>query len=122
MQNPRSRVPLSCVVAILGLAGVTIGCGDTANPVRPSALSGASGVERLVAQAPGEGRTGGATGPQANTAFPLGGQLAEVRQATVRFHDISAAYAAGYTTEFEPCVEIPGGPVMGVHARNEALM
>lgn len=122
MLNTRSRVPLSCVLAILGLTGVATGCGDTASLVRPSSLSGASGVESLVAQPLGEGETGVATGSQANTAFPVGAELAEVRQATVRFHDISAAYAAGYTTEFEPCVEIPGGPVMGVHARNEALM
>ena len=35
---------------------------------------------------------------------------------------ILAAYAAGYTTQFEPCVENPGVGVMGVHARNEPLM
>jgi hypothetical protein len=49
-------------------------------------------------------------------------ELAAVRAATAKFHDISAAYAAGYTTQFEPCVENPGVGVMGIHARNESLM
>lgn len=53
MQNTRSRTPLGCVVALLGLIGAATGCGDTANPVRPSALAGASGIETLVAQASG---------------------------------------------------------------------
>ena len=122
MQNTRSRGRLGCALAILGLIGVAAGCGETANPVDPSARAGASGIENLVPTLSGHGATAAATGSQASTAFPVGAELAEVRRATVRFHDITAAYAAGYTTEFEPCVEIPGGPVMGVHARNEALM
>jgi hypothetical protein len=48
-------------------------------------------------------------------------ELAAVRRTTNRFHDISEEYAAGYTTQLEPCVAIPGGPAMGVHARNDAL-
>jgi hypothetical protein len=101
---------LTIAACVIGLAAAAPGCNQSTNPVRPSALS--------------EGRTSVATGAgsQANAAFTVGEALAEVRRATVRFHDISAAYTAGYTTEFEPCVEIPGGPVMGVHARNEALM
>jgi hypothetical protein len=110
MLNRSSRSHCFVAACVIGLAAAALGCNQSTNPVRPSALS--------------EGRTSVATtaGSQANAAFAVGEDLAEVRRATVQFHDISAAYAAGYTTEFEPCVEIPGGPVMGVHARNEALM
>jgi hypothetical protein len=44
-----------------------------------------------------------------------------VRQATARFHNVAVAYAAGYTTENEPCVASPLG-TMGVHAPNFALI
>ena len=53
MQNTRSRARLGCVVAILGLIGAATGCGDTANPVRPTAPAGASGIETLAAQPSG---------------------------------------------------------------------
>jgi hypothetical protein len=108
MFNSCSRsIRVAVMAAVLALATA---CADSSNPVRPSALS--------------EDRTSAATtsAVQANSAFPVGGDLAAVRRATVQFHDIAAAYAAGYTTEFEPCVELPGGSVMGVHARHEALM
>ena len=49
-------------------------------------------------------------------------RLAAARAATAKFHDISSAYAAGYTTQFEPCVDNPGVGAMGVHARNEPFM
>ena len=110
MLNRSSRLHCFMAACGIGLAAAAPGCSQPSNPVRPSALS--------------EGRTSVATtaAPQVNAGFPVGEGLADVRQATVQFHDISAAYAAGYSTEFEPCVEIPGGPAMGVHARNEALM
>jgi hypothetical protein len=114
MKNTRSR-PLRCwILTLLPLSGVAAGCSDAAKstPTGPSVLSQSFGSERPVARTPGE----------EEPTFDVGPELAAVRQATVRFHDISAAYAAGYTTEFEPCVEIPGGPVMGVHARHDALM
>jgi hypothetical protein len=53
--------------------------------------------------------------------FPVGPELAAVRRATARFHEVSAAYAAGYTTDTEPCVSSPAG-AMGVHAPNPALI
>jgi hypothetical protein len=110
MLNHSSRSRGLAVACGIGLGAAILGCNQSNNPARPSALSE---VGANVA-AP--------SGSQANAAFPIGAELAEVRRATIWFHDVSAAYAAGYTTEFEPCVEIPGGPVMGVHARHEALM
>jgi hypothetical protein len=48
-------------------------------------------------------------------------ELAQVRRATARFLNIEEAYAAGYTTENEPCVSSPAG-TMGVHAPNIDLI
>jgi hypothetical protein len=114
MENTNSR--LGWVLTLLALIGAATGCGDPATPTvtGPSALSRTLGSESFVAHTSGE---------EEEATFHVGPELAAVRQATVRFHDISAAYAAGYTTQFEPCVEIPGtGLVMGVHARHDALM
>ena len=107
MFNSSSRSIHFAAMCVMAFAAA---CAESSNPARPSPLS-----EKGTTAVTG-------TESQADVAFSVGAELAAVRQATKRFHDISAAYAAGYTTEFEPCVEIPGGPVMGVHARNEALM
>lgn len=110
MVHRSSRSRSFVAACAVGLAAAALGCDQSTNPARPSALSGETSSVATTA------------GSQANATFSVGDELAEVRRATVAFHDISAAYAAGYTTEFEPCVEIPGGPAMGVHARHEALM
>jgi hypothetical protein len=114
MKNTRSRARRCWTLTLLALTGVAAGCGDSAKSTLtgPSVLSRSFGSESPVAHTSGE----------EVATFDVGPELAAVRQATVRFHDISAAYAAGYTTEFEPCVHIPGGPVMGLHARHDALM
>jgi hypothetical protein len=39
-----------------------------------------------------------------------------VKAATARFHSFKKAQAAGYTTEDEPCVALPDGGAMGIHA------
>lgn len=106
MQKQVMPLRISFILAVLGMAGVAIGCSENNDPVGPSSLS--SG---------GAGESSNAAHP-----FPVDPALASVRRATAQFHDISAAYAAGYTTQFEPCVENPGVGAMGVHARNESLM
>ena len=79
-----------------------VGCGELDTPSHPTKVAN--------------------DGTAAEATFSVGPELAEVRAATAKFHDISSAYAAGYSTQFEPCVENPGVGVMGVHARNETLM
>lgn len=55
-------------------------------------------------------------------------QIAEVRQATARFHDINAAFAAGYgqapvvDLQGNACIEQPGEGAMGVHYVNGNLL
>jgi hypothetical protein len=97
------RVRIGFVLAVVGMAVAAVSYGEINDPVRPSPLTG-----------------DGAAG--ADATFPVFPELAAVRNATARFHDISSAYAAGYTTQFEPCVEAPGVGATGVHARNESLM
>ena len=102
-----TRASSTCaVVASLVMASVIVGCGEHHNPARPTP-SANGGIP---------------SSPETAATFPVPAELASVRAATARFHDISAAYAAGYTIEFEPCVAIPGVGVMGIHARNEPLM
>jgi hypothetical protein len=100
------------VVASIAMAGVIAGCGDLDNPSRPT-------------KADSDGSNAASASSNAkspDTTFPVGPELAAVRAATATFHDISAAYAAGYSTQFEPCVALPGVGVMGIHAINQPLM
>jgi hypothetical protein len=112
MKNQVWRLRIYSVLTGLGLAVTVIGCGETSNPVRPTGLPDAASAGAA-----------GATSSEsaASAAFDVGPELAAVRQATARFHDVSAAYGAGYTTENEPCVASPAG-VMGVHAPNFSLI
>jgi hypothetical protein len=49
-----------------------------------------------------------------------GRQLAAVRQATARYHDVNVALADGYVP-VSGCEELPGQGAMGVHYLNPAL-
>lgn len=101
---------LCSVLLTIGLAVGSAGCGQNGSPVRPGQLPG------------GETSATRQGGPSTNDATdPVGPELAAVRQATAPFHDIAVAYAAGYTTEHEPCVASPLG-TMGIHAPNFALL
>jgi hypothetical protein len=64
----------------------------------------------LVSAAPG-----GVTDPEALT------DLAAVRQATARYHDVNRAFADGYVP-FPPCVAVPGLGTMGIHFVNFGLV
>ena len=94
---------------VLVLAGVALGCGEDANPTHPAAAAGDGTISPVMA------------GATLDAPLPVAVQLAAARQATAAFHDVSAAYAAGYSTENEPCVASPEG-VMGVHAPNVSLV
>lgn len=52
---------------------------------------------------------------------PGDSQLAQVRAATARFHDVAVATAEGYVPAGQ-CEEVPGLGVMGVHYVNPALV
>ena len=94
------------VVASLVMAGGSLACGEDATPTRPT-----QAANRATP-----------SGGDAEATFAVGPDLAAVRAATAKFHDITEAYPAGYTIEFEPCVAVPGLGAMGIHARNEPLM
>ncbi|MBI5302783.1 MAG: hypothetical protein HY868_11645 [Chloroflexi bacterium] len=51
---------------------------------------------------------------------PLGAQIAQVRAATVHFHNVATAQAAGYA-QFLDCVSEPGQGAMGIHFVNGNL-
>jgi len=107
-QGPPVR--LCSVLVTIGMAVSSAGCGQNGSPTRPGQHSG--GETSATAQ----------TLPSTiNADDPVGPELAAVRQATAQFHDVVVAYAAGYTTENEPCVASPLG-AMGFHAPNFALI
>lgn len=103
-------VRLCSVLVTIGMAVIPVGCGQNASPTRPAQLSGAGTADTTSVLR-------SASGSNAN----VGPELAAVRQATAQFHDVAVAYAAGYTTENEPCVASPLG-AMGIHAPNFALL
>jgi hypothetical protein len=121
MKEQAWRVRRCVALALLSLTGGSIGCGDISNPTHPSLLSngGTGATSTTGATASTAVMSIHASAPHATSL--VGPELAAVRQATARFHDISAAYAAGYTTENEPCVASPDG-MMGIHAPNFALI
>ena len=99
------------VLTVLGLAVSAFGCTEMKSPTSPAPLIGAaSGAMEFMAHSAASGEA----------TLPIGAELAAVREATAWFHEINEAYAAGYTTENEPCVSSPAG-AMGVHAPNLAL-
>lgn len=51
MRNTSSRVRIAIAVAVLGLIGVAIGCGDNSNPVRPTSVSAEQTAEASAAPA-----------------------------------------------------------------------
>ena len=52
----------------------------------------------------------------------IGAELARVRAATARYHDVEVAIRAGYVAA-SPCVEDPGGAgAMGIHYLNPSLI
>lgn len=65
-------------------------------------------------QAPEAAAAGGA-------ATEMNRQLAAVRSATARFHDVDVALAEGYVSTHE-CASVPGVGAMGVHYVNPPLM
>jgi hypothetical protein len=97
------------VVPLIAIAVAAVGCGQNGSPTAPGPFAGAEPA--ATAQALTAAGSGAAVSPE----------LAAVRQATAPFHDVAVAYAAGYTTEHEPCVASPSG-AMGVHAPNFALI
>ena len=91
--------------AALVIAGTAVAACNLRSPTDPSAAIG----EAPVSVSPPAGD------------FGVNAQLAVVRQATARFHDLSVAQGAGYSIENEPCVAIPAGG-MGIHAPNVPLI
>ena len=91
------RAGITCSVLMLAIAAGA--CSTTTTPTAPSALT------RAVDEA-------------ASATADLQQQLAALRQAVSRFHNIEAAFDAGYILrDNEPCV-----PGMGVHVINEAFV
>lgn len=93
------RPKTMCWMTVVAFGAVLGGCTETRNPVQPSSAGLAAGSQ---------------------VAVGVGPELAEVRAATARFHDVDVASAAGYVFG-EPCVASPAG-AMGIHAPNQALI
>lgn len=93
--------------ALLPLAVLVAAC-STASPTAPSAAEDSNGSAALMTASV----DGGGAASRANVPA----DLAQVRRATARYHDLEVALADGYSIAGEPCV-----PGMGVHAVNASL-
>jgi hypothetical protein len=80
------------------------------------ALAVAAGAAALAGSA--GAMLAGARGASGST---LSRQLQAVKAATARYHSLTQARKAGYTTAGEPCVQSPLG-AMGIHAVNPPLL
>lgn len=60
------------------------------------------------------------TGPAAGQEGAGASELAQVRAATARFHDVAVAEKEGYIP-VSPCEELPGSGAMGIHYLNPPL-
>lgn len=97
MQTHSSTRRIGMALAMAGFAVTTIGCGDVASSTTPTAVASSGGADASVQS-----------------------EIAAVRQATARFHNLSVANDAGYSLAGEPCVASPFG-TMGFHAVNPGL-
>ena len=92
-------------------------CGQGTNPIEPAGVTGVSGAQGAapvtIVTPAGQG------GPS-----EVNSGLAEIRQATARFHDVKKAIEAGYLDPAGlPCDTHPAGAgIMGIHAANVALI
>ena len=108
------------ILVTIGMAVSSAGCSQSGSPTSPGQVPGAdASATSSVLPSTAQLRAIGAGGTDADEH--VGPELAAVRQATAQFHDVAVAYAAGYTTENEPCVASPLG-AMGFHAPNFALL
>ena len=94
-------------VAAAGIAAVAISC--TSRP-QPTGASADVSHAHLVATGSGE------------PTPDLGPKMAELRQATVRYHDFAAAQADGYTIKVTGCMQDAARGGMGYHYAKEALI
>jgi hypothetical protein len=101
MTNTSSRGFASALVL---LSAVLVACEPHAEPVEP-VLAPTFGV------ADGTG-----------AAIRDGGNLAELRQVTARFHSLEAAMEAGYETQITPCWAHHSAGAMGYHYGNTDLL
>jgi hypothetical protein len=97
--------------ALLGAALVLGACERT-----PTQLADAP-----PAAAPNRGPAAEAAKEKTRADADANRQIAEIRQATARYHNIVVAIADGYVP-ISPCVEAPGVGGMGIHYANPALM
>lgn len=96
----RTRLSVIAVVAV-SVAGCSESPASLVSPAAPSSLGASTAVKP--------------------TLPTLGAQLAAVRAATSKYHDVDAAVAAGYLPPTAPCVESPNG-AMGIHSANPSLL
>lgn len=106
------RGPSYGILLAASFALVT-GCSKADSPTTPAALS-APGTTAVSAGTPGV--SGGTTA--STPGADLNHQLAEVRAATARYHNIDNAIADGFAP-VSPCVESPAGG-MGFHYGNQS--
>ena len=106
-----TRYRAAAAVAVVAIVAFAACESDTSSPTAP--------IQPTAAKTHTHGAHGG---PVALTPDMLKA-IAQVRQATAVFHDITVAQAAGYNVQFPPgCAELPGTGAQGFHWINNGLV
>ena len=112
-----TRVSKCLAVAAVAITTVAVaGCGDMPNPASPTSGSNGPQISQPTSIRDPLGRAALAGDPD------LGPELADVRQATVQFHDPSAAVSAGYLSPLGGHCDESAAGAMGVHSAKPALV
>ena len=99
----RDRHASNCFAAAVAITMVTMaGCADTPNPAGPTPGSKSPGLDLK--------------------AVEVGPELAAVRQATARFHDVGTAVSAGYVSPLGGHCDESADGAMGVHSAKPSLI
>jgi hypothetical protein len=110
----RTQDRLWCALACLAVTTSVAGCSRQNVPTNPSALALHSDVGHLHSTAASNGSPNVAS------------ELAAVRAATAKYHDVSAALADGYQLGYRGvvtgCISSPSAGAMGYHYFNWAKM
>lgn len=109
---------LWCALGCVALTMSVAGCSRQSVPTGPSALASARDV--------GHVDSGAASGAASAGSPNVASELAAVRAATAKYHNVSAALAAGYQLGYRGvvtgCVSNPTAGAMGYHYFNWAKM
>ena len=103
----------SCVGLLLASVVFLPACNQQPNPVGPKASLNRGATNTTAPSS---------TSMSASPVAALSQELAALKQASARFHDLAQAEAAGWSTQLTPCLSLAGAGAQGFHYANAPLI